>query len=190
MGFHRNDRNRTFGSYPKFIVSFGTTEAFLNVEFSFNYCQVTPGLTRGDGLSVIRSSPFLPLGFTGDDPQGSAAFAGDPPSCVQTSPPSVVFAWSSDGYAVCHPCRDRHNRRAAAQTMLLPASLLITCALTNMIATAASTSSAHVATATYIATSNRSDRSADPACPEDGHRPKFRLNVLGFCKIAHFTIDF
>ncbi|WP_222401319.1 hypothetical protein, partial [Rhizobium leguminosarum] len=42
------------------------------------------------------------------------------------------------------------------ETMLRPAPLLITCALTNMIATDVSTSSGHVATATYIAPSNRS----------------------------------
>jgi hypothetical protein len=59
-----------------------------------------------------------------------------------------------------------------------------------MIATAVSSPSEHVATATYIAPSNRSDRRADAAFPEDGHRPKFRLNVLGFCKMARFTIVF
>jgi hypothetical protein len=59
--------------------------------------------------------------------------------------------------------------------MLRPAPLLITCALTNMIATAVSSPSEHVATATYIAPSNRSDRRADAAFPEDGHRSKFRL---------------
>ncbi|MGO7093603.1 hypothetical protein AB9E14_36290, partial [Rhizobium leguminosarum] len=65
------------------------------------------------------------------------------------------------------------------ETTLRPAPLPITCALTNMIATVVSTSPEHVATATYIAPSNQSERRADAAFPEDGHRPKFRLRRFG-----------
>ncbi|WP_206103097.1 hypothetical protein, partial [Rhizobium laguerreae] len=42
------------------------------------------------------------------------------------------------------------------------------------IATAVSRPFKHVATATYIAPSNRSDRRADAAFPEDAHQPEFQ----------------
>ena len=74
--------------------------------------------------------------------------------------------------------------------MLRPAPLLITCALTNMIATAASTSPEYVATATYIAPSNRSDRRADAAFPEDGHWPSSGCDVLGLVQNSLFNYRF
>ena len=59
--------------------------------------------------------------------------------------------------------------------MLRPDPLLITCALTNIIAKTVSNPFEHVAPATYIAPSNRLDRRSDAAFLEGGRSPEFRL---------------